>query len=68
MDDSVFWTRLWITAAIVVSVVAVSITWYNDRLNSMRFEAWQQCLANKGEPKDVGIVGSNELTFTCDIP
>lgn len=67
MDENIFWVRIVVSIALAISVVTATVLWYNDRLNSMRFAAWQQCIAAGGEPKDEGIVGSNDTTFTCDI-
>lgn len=66
MDESVFWMRIWLTFGIVLAVISVSVAYYNDHLNKMRFDAWNQCLASGGEPKDSPIIGSNDTTFTCE--
>ena len=63
-----FWLDFWkivgmCTVAIILSVSVTlgthSTIWHNS---------WNKCIEKGGEPKQISIIGSNEITFTCDFP
>jgi hypothetical protein len=66
MLDHLFWLKFWMIVFISVTILGVSVVWYGDRVNQLRFSAWNECLSSGGEPKDTAIIGSNEITFTCE--
>ena len=66
MSDSLFWLKFWMMMAVAVSIMAVATAWYSNSLNQLRFAAWQNCLQVGGEPKDTAIIGSDQITFTCE--
>lgn len=68
MNEEKFWLEFWkIIGMVTVAIVFIASVWIHST-SSLWYNSWNKCIEKGGEPKEIAIVGNNNVTFTCDLP
>lgn len=65
MEENEFWLKFWTLFTIVLVVLICSIYYGFKHHQTLRAEAWNNCVSAGGQPMSQPMIGTSDTTFTC---